>query len=308
MADPRIVSLIASATEIVCALGAEKWLVGISHECDYPESVLSKPCCTSSAISSEQASSEIDSQVREMMESGQSLYKVDGQKLLRLKPTVILTQIQCEMCAVSPRDLEGIGLEQLEVAPQIVPLNTRGLDDLFTDILRAARALRLEGPAFELCDQLKYRLNVLRKRTLKFPKRTVACLEWLDPLMISGNWMPELVEVVSGVAVLSDAQGRSSMITFDELLDSDPDVVICMPCGFSLERTLRDVHALVEDPKWRMLRAFKSGNVYAVDGNAYFNRPGPRLIDSAELTAQLLHPAAFDFPGFDHTYLAIEPS
>ncbi|MBL0060503.1 MAG: cobalamin-binding protein [bacterium] len=307
MSDPRIISLIASATEIVCALGAEKWLVGISHECDYPESVLSRSRCTSSSISSEQPSGEIDAQVRSTMESGQSLYRVDVKRIKSLEPTVIFTQVQCEVCAVSPRDLEGIGIETWAIRPQIVPLNTSSFRDLYNDILRVARPLRIEGRAFELCDKFRDRIKVLQDRTNKFPKRKVACLEWLDPLMISGNWMPELVQYVGGRAVLADENGRSRTITIEELQASDPDVIVCMPCGFSLDRTIQDIELLANDQRWNQLRAVQAGRAYAVDGNTYFNRPGPRLVDSAELMAQLLHPSVFDFPNFDSAYKPIAP-
>lgn len=307
MSDLRIVSLIASATEIVCALGAEKWLVGISHECDYPSSVLKKTRCTSSAISSEQPSCEIDQQVRTIMEAGTSLYKVNAERVKSLEPTVIFTQIQCEVCAVSPRDLEGIGLDELPVSPQVVPLNTNRLSELYQDILRVARALRLEGNAYELCTKLRARLQTLADRTKTFPKRKVACLEWLDPLMISGNWMPELVHAAGGRTVLSDESGRSRTITFEELQECDPDAIVCMPCGFTLDRAVRDVRELLSDSRWSELKAVKRKSFYAVDGNAYFNRPGPRLIDSAELMAMLLHPAVFDFPNFEKAYLAIDP-
>ncbi|MCB1059472.1 MAG: cobalamin-binding protein [Calditrichaeota bacterium] len=304
--NPRIVSLIASATEIVCALGAEKWLVGISHECDYPEHVLNRPRCTSSRITSETDSGEIDALVRSMADSGESLYSVDATTIKRLAPTLILTQVQCEVCAVSPRDLEGIGLETLETAPQVLPLNTFGLEDLYTDILRVARAIRLEGHAFRLIDKLRGRLDTLKQRTKSFPKKKVACLEWLDPLMISGNWMPELVKMVGGKAVLTNDWGKSRTISFDDLCDADPDVIVCMPCGFDLERTLLDTRKFGEDLRWRELRAYRNGMTYAVDGNSYFNRPGPRLVDSAELMAQLLHPAVFDFPDYLNFYRTVE--
>jgi len=198
-------------------------------------------------------------------------------------------------------------METWEVIPQIVPLNTSGFADLYNDILRVARPLRIEGRAFELSEKLRARIKVLQERTSRFPKRKVACLEWLDPLMISGNWMPELVQYVGGRAVLADENGRSRTITMEELRAADPDVIVCTPCGFSLERTMQDVKLLERDPRWNQLRAVSTGNAYAVDGNAYFNRPGPRLIDSTELMAQLLHPAVFDFPNFENTYLPIAP-
>ncbi len=307
MSDPRIISLIASATEIVCALGAEKWLVGISHECDYPDSVLSRPRCTSSAVLSEFPSAEIDAQVRNRMESGESLYRVDAKRIKSLEPTVIFTQVQCEVCAVSPRDLEGIGMENWAVQPHIVPLNTSCFQDLYNDILRVARSLRIEGRAFELCDKLRNRIKVLQERTQRFPKRKIACLEWLDPLMISGNWMPELVQYVGGRPVLADKNGRSRTITIEELQAADPDIIVCMPCGFSLERTIQDTEILAADARWNQLRAVQTGRAYAVDGNAYFNRPGPRLIESSELMAQLLHPSVFDFPNFETSYKSIAP-
>lgn len=280
--------------------------MGISHECDYPERVLNRPRCTTSRISSATASNEIDAQVRSMMESGDSLYIVDAATVKRLRPTLILTQVQCEVCAVSPRDLESIGLDTLETVPQIMALNTPGLEDLYVDILRLGRALRMEGQAFKLIEKLRKRLGVLKNRTKNFPKKKVACLEWLDPLMISGNWMPDIAQAVGGKAVLTNELGRSRTISFEELRDADPDVIVCMPCGFDLARTLIDTKKLMQDARWKELRAYKKGMIWATDGNAYFNRPGPRLVDSAELMAQLLHPAVFDFPDYLSYYRTVE--
>lgn len=241
-----------------------------------------------------------------MMESGDSLYIVDAATVKRLRPTLILTQVQCEVCAVSPRDLENIGLDTLETVPQILALNTPGLEDLYVDILRVGRALRMEGQAFKLIEKLRKRLGVLKNRTKNFPKKKVACLEWLDPLMISGNWMPDIAQAVGGKAVLTNELGRSRTISFEELRDADPDVIVCMPCGFDLARTLIDTKKLMQDARWKELRAYKKGMIWATDGNAYFNRPGPRLVDSAELMAQLLHPAVFDFPDYLSYYRTVE--
>lgn len=305
MSDPRVVTLVASATEIVCALGAEKWIVGISHECDYPEYILSKPRCTSSIVHSELSSDEINCIVQKSSEAGESLYRVDFERIEALRPTVIIMQDQCDVCAVGTRDFAVDAFKNFSVKPQIVTLRTSCFADLYDDVLKIARALRIEGRAFELCDSMRSRLKVIQNRTRKFPKKRVACLEWLNPLMIAGYWMSELCQMVGGITVLNNVMDSSRTITFDDLFGANPDVVVCMPCGFSLKRAVRDAELLMNDPSWRKLKAFQSNCVYAVDGNTYFSRPGPRLVDSTELMAQLLHPTVFDFPNFEAAYYSL---
>lgn len=305
MSELRIVTLTASATEIVCALGAERNLVGISHECDYPEHILNRPRCTRTLIDPNLESSEIDEQVRQFSASGVSLYQVDEFLLKSLRPNVIITQTQCDVCAVSPSDLEFLGSKEFDGSPLLLNLEMSHLSGLYDDILEVARAIRKESAAFELCAALRKRLERIRKRTHSFPKRSVVCIEWLDPIMISGNWMPELVECAGGRSLLNDAGGRSATISFQDIVAANPDVIVFLPCGFPLLRTLNEFERVVQLHDWESLPAFRRGTVYAADGNAYFNRPGPRLADSAEILAQILHPAVFDFPDIENAYRQI---
>ena len=296
MAEPRIISLIASATEIVTALGMADRLVGRSHECDFPPSVLSLPVCSSSKVDAAAPSRDIDRQVREIVGDALSVCRVDGQLLDELAPTVIVTQTQCEVCAVSLRDVEEAVCEVVRSQPQIVPLAPMSLGDVFADIEVVARALGIPARGERLVRDLKERLETLGADTRGLEERPrVACIEWIDPPMHAGNWVPELVEIAGGAAVAGDPGRHSGYFEFEELLAADPEVIAVMPCGFDIPRTRQEMPALASCPGWHDLQAVRDGRVFLTDGNQYFNRPGPRVVESAEILAELLHPDAFDF-------------
>ncbi|HEY3835479.1 MAG TPA: cobalamin-binding protein [Bryobacteraceae bacterium] len=284
----RVVSLIASATEIVSSLGEFESLVGRSHECDFPEAVSQLPCCTRPRFDVNGNSREIDTLVKSTLANALSVYDVLDEVLEQLQPTHIITQTQCEVCAVSLRDVERSVAARLASQPQIVSLQPNCLADIWDDMRRVARALGVAVRGEKKIGELQSRMREIEARAKSGRAPTVACVEWLEPLMAAGNWMPELVKMAGGVNLFGEAGRHSPWMTWDELVARDPDVIIAMPCGFDLERTTREMYWLTEHPCWRGLRAVKSGRVYAADGNQYFNRPGPRVVESLEIVAEIL--------------------
>ena len=292
----RIVSLIASSTEIVCALGLRDQFVGRSHECDYPESVKSLPVCTEPKFNVEGSSYEIDQRVKAIVQEGLSVYRVDAEELRKLDPTIIITQSQCEVCAVSLRDVEKAVGASLGSDVKIVSLSPNSLSDVWADIGRVADALGVSQAGETLVRELTRRMDVIAGRAAKLAHRpTVACIEWIDPLMAAGNWMPELVQIAGGVNLFGEAGKHSPWMTWEKLCASDPEVIAVLPCGFDIPRSQSDMGILTLKPEWRRLRAVRDRRVYLADGNQYFNRPGPRLVESLEILAEILHPGSFSF-------------
>ncbi|HLG12973.1 MAG TPA: cobalamin-binding protein [Blastocatellia bacterium] len=296
MHRPRIISLIASATEIVCALGFEEQLVGRSHECDYPASVARLPVCTAPKFNVEGTSYEIDQRVKAILTDALSVYRVDAELLDRLKPTHIITQSQCEVCAVSLKDVERAVCEMIDSKPVIVSLEPNALSDVWSDITRVGAALGEPERAVDLNAQLQSRIEAIRRRARVIDARpTVAYIEWIEPLMAGGNWMPELVEMAGGVNLFGEAGKHSPWMSWEELVAANPDTIFVSPCGFDIRRTLEEMRVLSDKPEWDRLNAVRSGRVFVADGNQYFNRPGPRLVESLEVLADTLHPEVFRF-------------
>jgi iron complex transport system substrate-binding protein len=298
----RVLSLIASSTEIVCALGAEALLVGRSHECDFPPTVKKLPEVTIPSFPTDGSSAEIDREVKARVRDALSIYEVDRGKLAELKPDVVLTQTQCEVCAVSLKDVERALADQVGFAPAVVSLTPNSLADLHEDIRRVARAIGLEPRGDRLVAELKGKMSAIERITRRIvagelggKKPRVAIVEWIDPLMAAGNWMPELVAAANGENLFGEAGKHSPWMTLDELVAKDPDFVIVAPCGFDLARTKRELHLLTEEPRFRGLRAFREGRVAIADGNQYFNRPGPRMLGALEILAEILYPGRFEF-------------
>lgn len=292
----RIISLIASSTEIICALGMEEFLVGRSHECDYPPSVQRLPVCTAPKFRVAASSSEIDRQVKEILEQALSVYRVDADLLASLQPTHIITQTQCEVCAVSLRDVEEAVGTFLGSHPEIVALQPNALADVWADIRRVAEAFGIARQGKELVAQLQARMLAIEEETRALPRRrTVACIEWIDPLMASGNWMPELVRMAGGHNLFGEAGQHSPRLEWLELVAANPEIILVLPCGFDIARTRQELPALTRKPGWENLRAVEEGHAYLLDGNQYFNRPGPRLAESLEILAEIIHPESFHF-------------
>ena len=290
---PRIVSLLSSSTEIVAALGCVDWLVGRSHECDYPPEIRWLPVCSQPRLDPAASSREIDARVKSLVASQLSIFEVDGPLLSELRPDLILTQTLCEVCAVSDRDvLVALGAGTGEA--RLVSLCPQCLADTWTDIETVATALGVPDRGTELVSQLRARLERLKGSVAGLPRPRVACLEWLDPLMAAGNWVPELVEAAGGKSVVGRAAAHSPWLSWEDLAAADPDIIVLMPCGFDLLRTVREAACLAADSRWNALRAVRDSSVYAVDGNQYFNRPGPRLVESAEILAAIFHGGSLD--------------
>jgi iron complex transport system substrate-binding protein len=283
---PRIVSLIASATEIVHALGQLDNLVGRSHECDYPEQVKSLPVCTRPRIPVDGSSREIDQLVKDSARTSVSIYEVLGDVLERLEPTHILTQIQCEVCAVSLRDVEAAIARGMKGRPELVSLQPNSLSDIWDDFRRVAGALGIAERGEEVVRALQSRLRAENYGT----SPRVACIEWIEPLMAAGNWTPELIQLAGGINLLGEAGKHSPWMTWEQLVAADPDVLIIAPCGFDLARTEQEMYWLTDRAAWRDLRAVRTNRAYLADGNQYFNRPGPRVVETFEILSEILHP------------------
>jgi iron complex transport system substrate-binding protein len=292
----RIVSLISSATEIVYALGLGESLVGRSHECDYPERVKALPVCTAPKFDIHGSSAEIDQRVKDTLRDSGSVYQVYSDVLNQLKPDLIVTQSQCDVCAVSLRDVEAAVCEIVSSKPKVVALQPNSLNDIWDDIRRVADAAGVPKRGEHLVASMKMRMKAIADRANSWGRRpSVACIEWIDPLMAAGNWMPELVNMAGGVNLFGVAGKHSPAMTWDELRQQDPEVIFVLPCGFDLPRTRQEMPALANRPEWGQLRAVRNGRVFVCDGNAYFNRPGPRLVEALEMLAEAIFPGAFTF-------------
>jgi len=292
----RIVSLLPSATEIVAALGLEDRLVGVSHECDWPPSVARLPKVTSSRIAPSASSQEIDKSVREHLSDQMALYDLDGPTLERLQPDLIVTQALCDVCAVAEEDVRALAAK-LPGPPRIVNLEPTTLDQVIDGIRQVAQAAGVPERSELVIAGLKSRIEVigLKSRSLSSRPRVVV-LEWIDPPFSSGHWTPELVELAGGLEPIGQAGLPSRTITWDDVVEARPDVLLLACCGFGVERTLEDLPILKAKPGWDELPAVRAGNVFAVDGSSYFSRPGPRLVDSLEILAHALHPEIHPLP------------
>ncbi|HEY6476501.1 MAG TPA: cobalamin-binding protein [Polyangia bacterium] len=288
----RIVSLLASGTELVAALGLGEALVGRSHECDHPAWVKRLPVLSHPAFDIHGTSLEIDTRVRDRLHAGLPLYEVDEAQLAALGPDFIITQTHCEVCAVSPGDLAHGVAAKLE-RHQVVALATGTVDGILDGFARVAEVLGAAESGRALVAGIRERLAAVAAVTGPLRRPRVACLEWIDPLFAMGNWGPEIVELAGGDCVFGAPGAHSTTMTFEALRDADPEIVVVAPCGFDLTRTLAELPALTERPGWRELRAVRAGRAFAADGNFYFNRSGPMLFDTPEILAEMLHPDAF---------------
>ena len=293
-ANLRIVSLLPSATEIIDCLGLTEVLVGRSHECDYPPSVKDLPVCTEARLDSSKKSGEIDADVQTLMQEALSIYKIKIDVLEQLQPTHIVTQDQCDVCAVNLPEVERACASLINSHPQVISLQPNLLKEVWADIERVAKTLGVE--ARPVLNKLQERIKAIANRVKDLnQKPTVVALEWTEPLMVGGNWIPELIENAGGKPLLSVKGKHSPYLFWESLIDVEPEIIVIMPCGFDLERTERESQVLTQHPGWKSLKAVKNKKVFIVDGNAYFNRPGPRLVDSAEILAEIFHPQLFDY-------------
>jgi iron complex transport system substrate-binding protein len=305
VSSPRVVSLLPSATELVCAVGMEDHLVGISHECDFPVSVAGRPVLTSSRLSVERGSGEIDRDLRRVLKDALAVYDVDADELERLRPDVIITQDLCEVCAVAYDDVVAAARRLTNSELRLVNLHPLVLDDIRQDLLRVGGALDRTAEAEAAVTAMDVRMSAVQQRaedailsgdTASHPSRPrVLTIEWIDPVMIGGMWMPELVTMAGGEPLVTKAGEYAPTLDADALaaLDPAPDVVLVKPCGFPIDKTLSEggeLAALLRGMPWP---AVEEGAVWVADGNAYFNRPGPRIVDSLEILAACVHPSVF---------------
>jgi iron complex transport system substrate-binding protein len=292
----RIVSLIASSTEIVHALGFGDQMVGRSHECDFPTQVTDLPVCTGPKFRTDGTSYEIDQRVKAILQESLSVYRVDAEKLNELKPTHIITQAQCEVCAVSLKDVEEAACQIITSKPQIISLQPDSLADIFDDVRRIAKGLGVEPVGEMMVDQLKGRMDAVAKKANELKEKLrVALVEWIEPMMAGGNWMPELIEMAGGINLFGEAGKHSPWMNWEDLVAAEPDIIVVSPCGFDIKRTMEEMHLISDREEYGGLKAVKEGKVFVADGNQYFNRPGPRVLESLEMLAEMLHPNEFRF-------------
>ena len=290
----KIVSLLPSATEIIQVLGLTDSQVGRSHECDYPAEVHSLPVCTAPKFNPQGTSREIHDRVTDLLQSALSVYQIQTDVLRDLQPTHILTQAQCEVCAVSLPEVEAAVQTLTGIAPQILSLQPNRLEAVWQDIRQVATALLGEAGhqrAEAAIASLEARIQACQHQIQAASHQpSVVCIEWPDPLMAAGNWVPELVQLARGLPVLSQTGHHSPWISWNDLVRADPEVIILMPCGYDMVTAARESAVLSANFLWPLMRAVKTGRVYVTDGNQYFNRPGPRLVDSLEILTEVLHP------------------
>lgn len=291
----RVVSLIPSATEIVCALGCRDALVGVSHECDFPAGVLSLPHCCDVKRGLGESSAEIDRNVKAILEEALSVYRVHTARLRSLRPDLVVTQAQCEVCAVSEDELLTALAEWTGAQTRILSLSPLSLTDVWRNIHETGEALSQSTKAAALVDKLRARVAAIAARSRNLPPPRVALIDWLEPLIMGAEWMPELVGLAGGRALLAQAGGHASHIEWDALRAADPEVILVAPCGLSMAEAARDMPAFTGLPGFGEVSAARKGEVYLADGKHYFNRPGPRLVESLEIAAEIIHPGRFYF-------------
>jgi iron complex transport system substrate-binding protein len=303
----RIVSLLPAATEIVCALGLRDSLVARSHECDYPEPVRELPAIVRPSLPLDGLTpAAIDAAVSERLRTHGSLYEIDEELLQTLEPDLIATQDLCQVCAPSGNELTA-AVRTLTKKPEIIFLSPHTLDDIDANLREVGRATGTASRAEELIAAGRDRRDAIASTTRSIALRPrVFCMEWVDPIYCSGHWVPEMVELAGGVDTLGRRGTDSVRVSWNEVVAWAPEVLVVMPCGYGLDRAMSQVPQLFEEPGWSDLPAVRDGRVYAVDANAYFARPGPRVIDGIELLAHLFHPEHFDWTGAAGAFARIE--
>ena len=288
----RIVSLLPSATEIVSTLGLTESLVGISHDCDFPPEIRTRPILSEAIVTTDLPSGVIETQIRGQVHRGKSVYHLDEAQLAHLRPNLILTQELCQVCAPS-YTLVKQAAKVLDAETRIASLEPRGLDDILDNILLVGDLTDTGERARAVAQELRRRIEHVRDVVGRL-RPTVVCIEWLDPIYVAGHWIPEMVEIAGGRDVLAKAGEPSFLVEWDDVLEAAPDVVVVMPCGFDVPRTRQEITLLTNRRGWNRLPAVRDGRVYLTDATAYFNRPGPRIVTGLEILAQILHPDAFE--------------
>ena len=303
----RIVSLLPSCTEIICKLGYRENLVGISHECDYPNSISGLPVLTKARLSSNGTSIEINQSVTDLLQRGLSVYDVDASLLKSLSPDIIVTQAQCEACAVSLDQVQEIVSNWTLNQTEIISLEPNTLNEVWLGFDIIAKTMDAPESSSILKSEINERFKLLKDKLRGTKQKpTVLCIEWIEPIMVAANWVPELVNLAGGKNVMSVSGTDSNFCSWDEIIKTNPEIIIMMPCGFRIKRTFEEIHYLQNRKGWKELKAAKENKVFVVDGNQYFNRPGPRLLDSAEILAEIIHPDYFERKYSEDSWITID--
>ncbi|MGI0026339.1 MAG: cobalamin-binding protein [Nitrosopumilaceae archaeon] len=288
----RIVSFLPSATEILYELGAGDQIVGVTHECNYPKQAKTKPRVIHSSFDPNiMTSQEIDNKVVDLMHSGKDIYILDEQTLKNANPDLIISQGICEVCSPYTKEVNR-AVTILQDKPEVLILDPRNLDDILSNILDVAKKIGKEKEAHIFIDSLKKRITSIQTKPKKSSPK-VLCVEWLDPLFTAGHWVPQMVEISGGTNGLSVTGDQSRRMELDEAIKFDPDIIILMPCGFDVKRTILEYEKLASNPKWKSILAVQNNKVYAVNANEYFSKPGPRTVTGLEIMAKIIHPDTF---------------
>ena len=285
----KIVSLIPSATEIVNFLNLTQNLVGVSHECDYPESVKSLPIITKSKINTDRTSLCIDIDIKKILELGLSVYGVNAELLKSLQPNTIITQSQCSVCAVSLGELKKSLDIWLEENTSLIDLSPNSLSDILEDIIKVGKALNVENTAINKVNSIKEKIKEIRSKIKNVNKQKILCIEWLNPVMIAGNWIPDLLTIMNSESLLVEKNQNSKFISTEKIIQTKADKIILMPCGFDIKKTKQELCFV--DKEFEKFLMGKS--VYLVDGNRFFNRPGPSIMESLYILSEIIHPDIF---------------
>ena len=289
----RVVSLLPSATEILCFTGAGRDLVGVTHECDYPEGVERLPKLTSTPIDQHSMNSaEIDAAIGERLTDAGSIYSLDTKLLEELEPDLILTQGLCDVCAVSRNIVEQV-VSRLPKVPRVLSMNPTSLGEVLNVTVEVGDAVGRGAETREKVATLKKRLARVEEMVESLPRSRVGCIEWLDPPFSAGHWVPEMVRLAGGEELFAREREPSGRLSWEEVFEAAPEVLILMPCGFDVSRAAEEGRALPGLLEWSDLPAVKKGRVWAVDANSYFSRPAPRLVEGVEMLARILNPAVF---------------
>ena len=299
----KVLSLLSSTTEVVYALGCEDQLVGRSHECDYPPAVMTLPICTKPKFNVDGSSIEVDVQVKSILQNALSVYYINEDLLKELKPDIILTQSQCEVCAVSEKDVKGVVKNITGINPDIISVEPNSVKDIFKDIKIIAEALNVVDKGADLIEFMKYRIRTLKKSYDDKSELTVAAIEWIDPLMAAGNWVPELIEMAGGINLFGEAGKHSPWMEYKDLIEKDPQTIIIMPCGYNIQKSIFEIDSLIKQKGWQKINAVQNNKVYITDGNQYFNRPGPRIIESLEILIEIFHDDKTNFKHLDSGWI-----
>ncbi|HET6780921.1 MAG TPA: cobalamin-binding protein [bacterium] len=289
----RIASLLPSATEMVCALGLADELVAISHDCDYPQQIAGTPVLSQAIVTSTLPSGEIEARIRREVHRGNSVYHLDAEQLADLRPELILTQELCSVCAPS-YTLVKQAAKVLDADTKIVSLEPLGLVDILDNLLLVGELTGRRAQADTIVWDLRERIDRVRDAFAGLPKPRVVCIEWLEPLYVAGHWIPEMVDIAGGIDLLGRTRAPSYMVSWEDVVAAEPEILVVMPCGFDIARTREEAHLLTDRPGWQRLPAVQGKQVYLTDATSYLNRPGPRIVTGLEILAAILHPEVFD--------------